>query len=161
MTTKQSKLSITSSIEENGDVFHDLTFADGSKGVVHIKHDSPLLGKFVEHGSKSKLLAAANSAKDVEDARAKVAAITAAFKEGKWSLVNESTEPKVGILAQALAALKGCSLEEAQAFVATQDRAAQAKLRAAPQVAAKIVELNATNKVEEAVGDALSGFLGA
>jgi len=160
MTTKQSKVAIESTIEENGDIFHALTFSNGAKSVVHIKHDSPLIGKFVEHGSKSKLLAAANSAKDVEDATLKVAAIATAFKEGKWSLVNESTEPKVGILAQALAALKGCSLEEAQAFVATQDRAAQAKLRAAPLVAAKIVELNKGVAVEEEVSDALSGFLG-
>jgi len=142
MTTKQPKVSIASSIEENGDVFHELTFANGIKRTVQIKHDHALLRRFVENGSKAKLLAAANSAKDTDEAIKKVDAIHAAFKEGKWSLVNENAEPKVGILAQALAALKGCSLEEAQAFVAAKSRAEQAKLRSTPVVASKIVELN-------------------
>lgn len=159
MATKQAKVTVVSSLEENGDIFHELTFLDGTKRTVQIKHNSPLLHKFVEHGSKAKLLAAANSAKDAGDAVTKVDAIAAAFKEGKWSLINENAEPKVGILAQALAALKGCSLDEAQAFVATKTRAEQAKLRAAPVVASKIVELNAAAATDEDEDASLTDFL--
>lgn len=160
--TKVAKVDVKSSVEENGDVFHELTFSNGAKRTVHIKADHALVAKFIEHGSKAKLLAAANSAKDVEDAVAKVDAIHAAFKAGKWSLINEGDgQPKVGILAQALAALKPCSLEEAQAHVETLDRATQAKLRASPRVAAKIVEINSKKAQPEEVDSSLDSFLGA
>lgn len=154
---KQVRVTIVSSIEENGDVFHELTFADGHKDVVHIPHTSPLRNRFVEAGSKAKLLAAANAGKDAADSAAKVKAIADAFKAGKWSLVPEGDgQPKVGILAQALAALKPCSLDEAQSYVATLTKAQQAKLRASPRVAAQIVSINAA---KEPTDDGLDDFL--
>ena len=155
---KQSRVTIVSSIEENGDVFHECTFSDGSRHVVKIGHDNPLRNRFVESGSKAKLLAAANAGKDAADSAAKVKAIADALKSGKWSLVPEGDgQPKVGILAQALAALKPCSLDEAQSYVATLTKAQQAKLRASPRVAAKIVEINAAK--ENADDDGLDDFL--
>jgi hypothetical protein len=154
---KQSRATIVSSIEENGDVFHEITFSDGARTTVHIPAKSELRNRFVEHGSRAKLLAAINSGKDAADSAAKVAAIAGAFKAGKWALVGEAG-PKHGILAQALAALKGISVDAAQEFVATLSRGDQAKLRAAPKVATKIAELNAASAADES--DALlDGFL--
>ena len=68
---KQAHVTIISSIEENGDVFHELTFADGHKDVVKIPHDTSLLRKFVEAASKAKLLSAANAGKDAADSARK------------------------------------------------------------------------------------------
>jgi hypothetical protein len=158
--TKHTNATIDTKLHEDGAVSHKITFADGSTDLVVIAANSPLLQQFVAHGSRAKLQAAINSASDKQGCSApeKVASLGAAFDLGRWTLNEGTAKPKGSALTRALAALKGCPVDEAEAYVKGLSKAAQAKLRGNPAVAAKILELEADARTE-ATGDLLDGFL--
>jgi hypothetical protein len=157
---RTERATVESTLHPDGAVSHKVEFANGEKRLVFTKAENPLAQRSRAHGEKAKILAAINSAKDVAGAVTKVDSLDKAWQEGRWSLAPEGTgKPRVGALVQALAALKGASLDDAAAYVGKLSRADQAKLRATPVVAAKILEIEAEERTEGA-GDLLSDFLG-
>lgn len=156
--TKQTNATIDTKLHEDGAVSHKITFPDGSTDLVVIAAASPLRQQFVAHGSRAKIQAAVNSATEKASAQEKVAALSKAFDEGRWTMNEGSDKPKGSSLVRALAAIKGCPVDEAEVYVKGLSRAEQAKLRANPVVAARIIALEADDR-SEASGDLLSGFL--
>ncbi len=155
--TKQA--TIDTHLHADGAVSHKITFGDGSTDLVLIPSTSPLAQQFLAHGSRAKIQAAVNSANEKFTAAERVAALSKAFEEGRWTMNEVSDRPKGTALVRALAALKGCPVADAEAYVKALSRAEQAKLRAVPAVAAKIIALEAEDR-SEAGGDLLDGFLG-
>jgi len=158
--TKATNATIETRLHEDGAVSHHITFPDGTKDMVLIGANHKLAQQFVAHGSRAKLQAAINSASEKEGCSApeKVAALGTAFDAGRWTLNEGTAKPKVSALTRALAALGNKPVEEAEAYVKSLSKAAQAKLRANPAVAAKILELEAEERTE-ATGDLLENFL--
>ena len=156
---KQANAAINTTLHPDGAVSHKVTYADGSSDLVLIKADHALAQRFLAHGSRVKLQAAINSAKSREEIPGKVSELDKAFGEGRWTMQEGSSKPKGTATARALAAIKGCDLSEAEAFLKGLSKAEQAKLRAVPAVAAKIIELEAEDR-NAGGGDLLGGFLG-
>lgn len=156
--TKQTNATIDTKLHDDGAVSHKITFPDGSTDLVVIAANSALRQQFVAHGSRAKIQAAVNSASEKVSAAEKVAALSKAFDEGRWTMNEGSDKPKGSALVRALAAIKGCDTAEAEAYVKALSRAEQAKLRANPVVAARIIALEAEDR-SEASGDLLAGFL--
>jgi len=159
MAKASSKATIDTKFHDDGAVSHKVVFAGGESRTILIKANHALAQHFIAHGSKAKIQAAINSVDDESKAIAKLDELDKGFDAGRWSLQGEG-KPKAGILAQALAALKGSDLDTADAYVKTLSRAEQAKLRANPTVAAKIIEIEAKSRAEES-GDLLGSFLGS
>lgn len=156
--TKQTNATIETKLHDDGAVSHKITFPDGSSDLIVIAAASPLRQQFVAHGSRAKIQAAVNSATEKASAQEKVAALSKAFDEGRWTMNEGSDKPKGSSLVRALAALKGCPVGEAEVYVKGLSRAEQAKLRANPVVAARIIALESEDR-SEASGDLLAGFL--
>lgn len=156
--TKQRNADIETRLHDDGAVSHHITFPDGSKDMVLIGANHKLQQQFIAHGSRAKLQAAINSATDEIPAAQKVAALSEAFDAGRWTMNEGTAKPKGSSLVRALAALKGCPVEEAEAYAKGLSKAEQAKLRGTPVVAAKILEIEAAERTASA-GDLLSGFL--
>lgn len=154
--TKQTRVEIESTVGADGTVVHVMKFANGHEREVRFGPDHALRTQFAAHGQRAKLLAAANSVDDSDKAVQKVDALTDAWAEGKWSLVGEGDgKPKVGVLAQALAELKGVTHDEAQAIVSKLSKADQAKLRKTERVATVIARLEGKNTEADKALDAL------
>lgn len=155
---KQGHATIETKLHEDGAVSHKINFANGESDVVVIKPGHELAQQFIAHGSRAKIQAAINSGDSADGAVKKVAALGKAFDEGRWTMIEGSGKPKGTVLARALAALKGCEIEEAEAFVKGLTKAQQAKVRGTPAVMAKIAELNAAEAAPDE--SLLGGFLG-
>lgn len=154
--TKQTRVEIESTVNEDGSIVHSLKFANGHEREVTFDQDHKLAAQFAAHGQRAKLLAAANSVDDSDKAVQKVDALTDAWAEGKWSLVGEGDgKPKVGVLAQALAELKGVSHDDAQKIVSGLSKADQAKLRKTERVATIIARLEGKDTEGDKALDAL------
>lgn len=156
--TKQTNATIETKLHQDGAVSHKIIFPDGSSDLIVISANDELRQQFVAHGSRAKIQAAVNSATEKVSAAEKVAALAEAFAKGHWTMNEGAAKPKGSSLVRALAALKGSPIEEAEAYVKGLSRAEQAKLRANPLVAAKIITLESEDR-SEASGDLLAGFL--
>lgn len=152
--TKQVRVQIETKHHEDRSFTHELAFANGQKRVVSVAPDHELFTKFAAYGAKAKLLAAANAGGDSDDACKRIDALVDAFDEGKFNLVGEGG-PKYTPLVQALAELKGISVEEADKLVKGMSKSTQAKLRATERVASIIARIKAADAKEEDSGDAL------
>jgi hypothetical protein len=159
MTTRQKRADIHTVVHGDGALSATITHSDGAKQVVVIPNGHALMQHFAAHGLQQKVSAAINSGKDPADSAAKVDALESAFRDGRWTIRGDA-EPKGGLLARALASLKGCPLDEAEAFVKGLSRAEQAELRNKPAVAAAILEVKRADADEgEDDSELLSGFL--
>jgi hypothetical protein len=155
MTTKQAKVSVETVHHEDGGFTHNLKFTNGQSRTVSFAPDHELMQQFAAHGSKAKLLAAANAADDGDKATEKVDALIDAFDEGKWSLLGEGGH-KYTPLVRALAELKRIEPEAAEVIVKGLSKSEQAKLRATSRIATIIARL----KADKSEGDELLDSIG-
>ena len=154
---KTSRVDIATTVNEDGSVKHSLTFGNGHTRELTFNADHKLVAQFAAHGQRAKLLAAANSVDGSDEAVQKVDKLTDAWAEGKWGLVGEGDgKPKVGVLAQAIAELKGCSHDAAQNLVSKMSKAEQAKLRKTERVANIIAKLEGRSDADDALDKLLA-----
>lgn len=157
MATKTSRVEIETSINDEGHILHQLNFANGHTRTLRYGPDHKLMAQFAAHGQRAKLLAAANSVDDSDKAVQKVDALTDAWKDAKWGLVGEGDgKPKVGVLAQAIAELKGISHEDAQKIVSGMTKAEQAKLRKTERVSLIVARLEGRSEGDDALDKLLA-----
>lgn len=149
--TKVAKVQVETVLHEDGSHVHTLTFTNGQKREVAFPADHALAAKFYAAGSKGKLLAAANSAAEADDAVKKVDALCDAFDQGKWGLIGEGGN-KYSPLVLAFAEVKGVSEEVADDTVKGLTKSQQAKIRGTERIAAIIARIRAA---EEGEGDTL------
>ena len=151
---REAKVAVTTKVHDDGAVSAHVEHADGTKQVIIIGRDNALRDQFLAHGLKAKVQAAAAAGP------AQVDKLEEAFAAGRWTLVEGAGKPKGTALVRALAQLRGDDdIKAAEAFVKGLSRAEQAKLRANPAVAARILEIEAEDK-KDSGADALADFLG-
>jgi hypothetical protein len=149
---KQAKVAVETEVHEDGGHTHTLTYTNGHKRIISFGPSHELAAQFYATGTKTKLLAAANSEDDADAAVKKVDKLVDAFDEGKWSLVGDGG-PKHTPLVRAYAELAGVDLEKAEATIKGLTKSAQAKLRSTPRISAIISRLK--SEEGEADGDSL------
>lgn len=137
--------------EDNGQVTVTAKFPDGHTEAFSFDNQHALYEHFAVHGVGKKIRDTVATIKEPADQKAAVQKLFTAFNEGKWNAIRSGDgSPQVGVLARALSALYGKSLEDAQEFVKKLNKKQQSDMRHLPAVAAKITELNAEKTSEDA-----------
>jgi hypothetical protein len=157
--TSKSKLTITGSRDDSPGTLITVSFSDGTAISYLLRPDHPLYDDFAAQGIGKKLRDAVSSATKVDEIKASVRSMLAAFDAGKWNLVrNSDGAPQVGLLAKALARFSGKSLEAAQDYVSKLSKKQQADMRKLPELAAAIAAVNAESGTDVSSTDLLSAF---
>jgi hypothetical protein len=148
--------------EETGALSVTVAFPDGHNEVFHFTHEHAMLEHFAVHGIGSKVRQTIATIKEPAKQKEAVRDLFTAFNKGQWNAYRAegSAESGAGILARALSALYGKSIEEAEKFVSALSKKQQADMRRVKEVAMKINELN-EGKVSEEAKSMLAGFAAA
>ena len=146
--TDEGKLHVTVGMGENSHRFE-------------FDHSHPLYEHFAVHGVGKKVRDTLATIKDDSKREQAVKDLFGAFQEGKWNAHRTGDgSSSVGVLARALSALYGKSIEESQAFVAKLSKKQQSDMRRVKPVADKIAELQAGEGNSDEAESLLGQFAG-
>lgn len=125
----------------------DLTFDNGEVRQIAFGPDHKLFAQAAYHGMEQRIRDKIAGRTDTKECVTLIDSLKAVIDEGEWGIRREGNgEPTGGILAKALARMKGCPLAEAVAFVRTLDKKTQAAYRADPDVSKVVEQIKAEAK---------------
>lgn len=158
---KQPKVNLEAGKTDAGNLRVSVAFPSGHAEHFEFNHEHPLYEHFAVHGVGKKVRDTIATIKEPEKQHEAVKSLFGAFAEGKWNAhraESGSGTGGAGVLARALSALYGKSIEEAQKFVANLNKKQQSDMRRLPDVAAKIAELSAEKSKDSGAADLLASF---
>lgn len=160
---KKSKVSVSGRQDEHGHMHIDVKFADGETQSFKLTKDHALYDHFAAAGVGKKIREQIATTVKMEDQKAEIENLFKAFHEGRWnaSRNGEGTTASAGLLASALSALYGKTLEQSQEFVKGLSKKQQSDMRRVPEIAAEILKLNSKKLEKSDASSLLASFMGS